>query len=188
MGKIILVTGGARSGKSVFAERYIERHARNVAYIATAQIYDQEMRARVDRHQARRPSHWRTYEAPLHADQVLCEAASQADAILFDCLTLYTSNLLLASEELGDAEARFSFVMREIKKLIHSAQEAGKTVVFVTNEVGMGIVPDNPLAREYRDLAGIANQKIAAEADEVYLVVSGLAVELKKIAVSTGEV
>lgn len=188
MGNIILVTGGARSGKSVFAERYADRLGKTVAYIATAQIYDDEMRIRVDRHQKRRPSNWLTFEAPYHADKALRQAAVQADTVLFDCLTLYTTNLLLADEAPREPEQRFIYIINEISKLVDAAAAANKTVIFVTNEVGMGIVPDNALAREYRDVAGIANQTIAAKADEVYLVVSGLAVELKKLAVNVAEV
>lgn len=188
MSRIILVTGGARSGKSLFAERYAERLGSTVSYIATAQVYDDEMRIRVDRHKQRRPVNWLTFEAPCHADAIICEAAKSSDIVLFDCLTLYTANLLLANEAPQDAEKRYAFVMNEIEKLADSAVQVNKTIIFVTNEVGLGIVPENALAREYRDLAGMVNQKIAAKADEVYLVVSGLAVEIKKLAANLSEV
>jgi adenosylcobinamide kinase/adenosylcobinamide-phosphate guanylyltransferase len=186
-GKIILVTGGARSGKSTFAERYAAQGGRSVAYIATAQIYDDEIQERVTIHQSRRPASWPTFEAPYQADLAMVQAVQGADAVLFDCLTLYTSNLLLAPDAPADREERRQAVLDAIEKLLTSARQAKSDVIFVTNEVGLGIVPDNALAREYRDVAGLVNQKVAGVADEVYLVVSGLAVELKKIAVSLGE-
>ena len=180
-GKLIMVTGGARSGKSVFAEQYAIKQDKKMAYIATAQIYDQEMERRVALHRARRVDQWQTFEAPYHADLAMEEAAQQASVILFDCLTLYTSNLLLDSNH---PEDKFSYIMAKIDSLVVSARASQACLVFVTNEVGMGIVPDNPLARQYRDIAGMVNQKMATCADEVYLVVSGLAVELKSIAVN----
>ncbi|HMM20312.1 MAG TPA: bifunctional adenosylcobinamide kinase/adenosylcobinamide-phosphate guanylyltransferase [Selenomonadales bacterium] len=188
-GKIVLVTGGARSGKSAFAEGHVARLGERIAYIATAQIYDDEMKARVDLHRRRRPAGWETYEAPYGAEAVLARVAPEADAVLFDCLTLYTSNLLLAADAPATPEERLIFIRSKITLLIEAARSGRATVVFVTNEVGMGIVPDNALAREYRDAAGLVNQQVAAAAGEVYLVVSGLAVELKKLAAATeGEV
>lgn len=184
MGKIVLVTGGARSGKSSFAENYAAASGKSVAYIATAQIYDNEMKHRVKLHRDRRPSSWLTWETPYAADEAIGDAAAQAGIILFDCLTLYTSNLMLAPKAPQQVELRFSYVMEQVDKLIKVAQAVPATVIIVTNEVGLGIVPDNAMAREYRDLAGIANQRVAAVADEVYLTISGLAVELKKIAVA----
>jgi adenosylcobinamide kinase/adenosylcobinamide-phosphate guanylyltransferase len=180
-GKILLITGGTRSGKSVFAEQYAAAQSDKVAYIATAQIYDQEMQTRVALHRKRRPDTWQTFEAPYHADQILLEAATKADVILFDCLTIYTSNLLLSDSTPSNREERFQYIMEEIDKLLYFSRESQAIVLFVTNEVGMGIVPENALAREYRDIAGMVNQKIAACADEVYLVICGLPVELKKI-------
>lgn len=186
-GKIVVVTGGARSGKSTFAERYAARGGRRVAYIATAQIYDDEMKERVRIHRSRRPASWPTYEAPYHADEAMNKAVQSADVVLFDCLTLYTSNLLLAPAAPTDREERRQAVLDSIEKLLISAKQGSCDVIFVTNEVGLGIVPENALAREYRDVAGLVNQKVAASADEVYLAVSGLAVELKKIAISLEE-
>jgi adenosylcobinamide kinase/adenosylcobinamide-phosphate guanylyltransferase len=180
-GKILLITGGTRSGKSVFAEQYAAAQSDKVAYIATAQIYDQEMQTRVALHRKRRPDTWQTFEAPYHADQILLEAATKADVILFDCLTIYTSNLLLSDSTPSNRAERFQYIMEEIDKLLYFSRESQATILFVTNEVGMGIVPENALAREYRDIAGMVNQKIAACADEVYLVICGLPVELKKI-------
>jgi adenosylcobinamide kinase/adenosylcobinamide-phosphate guanylyltransferase len=186
-GKIILVTGGARSGKSEFAEQYALMSGKPVAYIATAQIYDEEMRLRVALHRQRRPNNWRTYEAPYFAEKAIDQAVTHADIILFDCLTLYTSNLLLAPNVSDNQKERGRYIAAQIELLLESARSSQATVIFVTNEVGMGVVPENALAREYRDVAGLANQQVAACADEVYLVVSGLAVDIKKLAVNTSK-
>ncbi|MDR7865935.1 MAG: bifunctional adenosylcobinamide kinase/adenosylcobinamide-phosphate guanylyltransferase [Sporomusaceae bacterium] len=179
-GKIVLVTGGARSGKSSFAEKYVAALGVPVAYIATAETLDPEMEARVALHRARRPATWHTYEAPRAAHEALAKAGTAA--VLFDCLTVYVANLLLDPAAPASPEERHSHIAGEIAKLAAAARAAAATVVFVTNEVGAGIVPDNALAREYRDLAGLANQQIAAVADEVYLVVSGIPVNIKQLA------
>ena len=183
-GKIILVTGGARSGKSLFAEQYAIAQNGHMAYIATAQVYDQEMESRVTLHRTRRADRWLTFEAPYDAHQTMELAAKEATIILFDCLTLYTSNLLLSPSAPDDSEQKFQYIMEQIDKLLKSARSTQAIVIFVTNEVGMGIVPDNALARQYRDIAGMVNQRVAGYADEVYLVISGLAVEIKKIAIN----
>lgn len=177
-----MVTGGARSGKSAFAERYAAKYGEKIAYIATAQIYDEEMRLRVALHRKRRPKNWDTYEAPYQAEQAITVAAIEHDTILFDCLTIYISNLLCSEQLPKDAEDRLDVLKERVETLISHARAAGRRIVFVTNEVGMGIVPQNALAREYRDFSGLANQMIAASADHVYLVISGLAVDVKKIA------
>lgn len=181
-GKIILITGGARSGKSVFAEQYAIGLKEKMAYIATAQVYDEEMERRVALHRERRAGEWLTFEAPYDADKSMEEAGKQAKVILFECLTLYTSNLLLKPDSPSDPEEKYQYIVKEIDKLLTSARNSGATVLFITNEVGMGIVPNNALARQYRDVAGMVNQKVAACAEEAYLVVSGLAVEIKKLA------
>lgn len=181
-GEIVLVTGGARSGKSAFAERYVARRGGAVAYIATAQIYDEEMEFRVKLHRARRPASWTTYEAPCDAERAIEAAGAAHAAVLFDCLTLYTTNLLCSGRLPEEEAARYEVVRQAADRLIESARASGRCVVFVTNEVGMGIVPENAMAREYRDLAGIVNQRVAAAADRVFLTVSGLAFDIKKLA------
>ncbi|MEN6564705.1 MAG: bifunctional adenosylcobinamide kinase/adenosylcobinamide-phosphate guanylyltransferase [Veillonellales bacterium] len=186
-GRIVLITGGARSGKSTFAERYAASQGKAISYIATAQVLDDEMRNRVALHRQRRPAAWQTYEAPFAANEAVLQAGKHADVILFDCLTLYISNLLLAAEGLPTAAARCEQVLSQIDQLADSASSCGAMVIIVTNEVGMGIVPDNALAREYRDIAGWANQKIASRADEVYLVISGLAVEIKQLSTNVSK-
>ena len=182
MGKIVLVTGGARSGKSRFAEQYAARMGERVGYIATAEVYDEEMAFRVKLHRQRRPASWKTYEAPRDAHLALKEAGAECDSVLFDCLTLYMSNLLCSLDSIADSHQNYSLAKEKLDLLIAQAKANPGTTVFVTNEVGSGIVPQNHLSREYRDLAGIANQWMARAADEVYLVVCGLAVNVKKLA------
>ena len=182
MGKIILVTGGARSGKSRFAEQYVARVGQHIGYIATAEVYDEEMAFRVKLHRQRRPAEWKTYEAPLDAHVALREAGRECDAILFDCLTLYMSNIICSLDSIADSHQNYSLAKEKLDALIDQAKANRGTTVFVTNEVGSGIVPGDHLSREYRDVAGIANQWMARAADEVYLVVCGLAVNVKKLA------
>ncbi len=183
-GKLVLVTGGARSGKSEFAEKYVLHYGARCAYIATAEILDDEMAERVRLHQARRPqTRWINFEAPYNAHEVMKEAAQQADTVLFDCLTLYMSNLLYGKNAPGGTtEQKAQAVKAEIGKLLAVARQSGKTVVFVTNEGGAGIVPENAMAREYRDIAGWVNQQVAEAADSVFYCVAGQAVDMKKLA------
>jgi len=180
MAKIILITGGARSGKSSFAEQLARQADVQVAYVATAEIWDNEMADRVELHQNRRPACWKTYEAPHQAEKAIEAAADHADLILFDCLTVYSSNCLLALPETDVPRQRKDSVLEAADRLILAAREFPGTVIFVTNEVGDGIVPDNALAREFRDIAGLVNQKVAQAAEEVYWVVCGLPVEIKR--------
>lgn len=197
MGKIILVTGGARSGKSSFAEKYAEKLGKNIAYIASSQIFDEEMRYRVDLHKNRRPSEWMTLEVPFEAEKAIEKAGETCDLILFDCITIYISNLLCqtfdeknAAEISSYEQSKRDYVMLkcEIDKLIKAAKNFPGTVIFVTNEVGAGIVPETALGREYRDLAGLANQQVAKAAEEVWLSVSGIPIELKSLQGRMGNV
>ncbi len=168
MKKSILITGGARSGKSALAERLVKRLGDRPVYIATAEVYDDEMQDRVTVHQARRGDEWTTVHAPLD----LVGALGQSDhgqPRLVDCLTLWLTNLMMSD---ADIPAQFD-------GLIRSLAQQSSPVVFVTNEVGSGIVPDNKLAREFRDAAGALNQQIAEHCDEVYLAVSGQALKVK---------
>ena len=182
MGKIILVTGGARSGKSSLAEKLaLKIGGGRAAYIATAQIFDDEMKFRVEVHKSRRGDNWRTFEAPFNAEEKILAAAENFDAILFDCVTIYISNFLCAAE-LDDEKFLYDNLRGLIEKLIDAAQKSDATTIFVTNEVGGGIVPENKLARRFRDLAGLANQMLAAQADKVFLTVAGVAVDVKKLA------
>ncbi len=186
-GRLILVTGGARSGKSAFAERLVAGQNGRTAYIATAQVLDSEMEYRVRLHRRRRPADWKTWEAPFDAHEALLEAGSCSDVILFDCITLYLSNMLCAQDAaaLADEDKLYEMVHEKVGRLIKAAdllRRSGATTVFVTNEVGAGIVPENRLSRLYRDLSGLANQQIAAAADQVYAVIAGIPVEIKALA------
>ena len=181
MAEIFLVTGGARSGKSSFAEKLtLKLGGEKVAYIATAQIFDEEMAHRVKLHKARRGKNWITFESPFNADKSITLAAKNFDAILFDCVTIYLSNFLCA-EDLSDSEKIYKNFSELMQKLIDAAKNSPAKIIFVSNEVGAGIVPENKLARIFRDLSGLANQKIAAEAEKIFLTVAGYAVDVKKL-------
>ena len=181
--KLVLVLGGARSGKSEFAEKYV-LHAGNLCgYIATAEVLDEEMAERVKLHQARREKRWITFEAPYEAEKTFPEAGERTDAILFDDITIYLSNMLYGKNAPQGTTAEKAAVVRErMKVLLDAAKACGRTVVFVSNEVGSGIVPDNAMAREYRDISGWVNQQIGEAADQVFYVVAGQAVDIKRLA------
>ncbi len=179
---MIFVTGGARSGKSGLAETLARERAdasaAAVTYIATAEPKDGEMRERIAEHRERRPSGWRTIEAPDDLPGAV-EAALAGDGIvLVDCLTVYISNLLM-SQGIASGSRVKRAVDREMDELVEVCRGGDGRVVMVSNEVGMGIVPDNMLARTFRDVAGRANQKLAAAASEVYLCVSGIPMRVK---------
>lgn len=179
---LILVTGGARSGKSEFAERYVEKYATKAGYIATAEVLDDEMGRRVELHRQRRSSSfWTTYEYPQNAEQVFAQLPSDIDMVLFDCLTVYVANMMYGNFEKSTPEDVLLLVKENVQKLLDAANVSGRTVVFVTNEVGCGIVPDNYLAREYRDVIGVVNTMVAKACDKLFLTVCGHAVDIKKI-------
>lgn len=190
LSQLILVLGGARSGKSSFAEHLAEKSGRRVAFIATATIHDDDMRARVARHRASRPASWYTIEEPLHLTTALQEASSKADVIILDCMTLWLSNWLFAHEEFetDDISSQTGTdsnlaVLEQIDLFLQTCAslEIDKRLVIVTNEVGLGIVPAYPLGRLYRDLLGRVNQRLAVAAARVYLMVAGLAVDIKRL-------
>lgn len=182
--ELILVLGGARAGKSAYAERLVTNFGPQVLYIATAEVKDDEMRARVEAHQARRPPTWTTLESPTDVGKALLATQPAADGLLLDCLTLLVTNVVLshadnavensAAEAVADAA-----VTAEIEALLTAQKQLGLPMVVVSNEVGMGLVPPYPLGRLYRDVLGRANQRLAAAADRVYLLVAGLPMVLK---------
>ena len=182
---LVMVTGGSRSGKSEFAEKYVLQAADKCAYIATAEILDEEMAERVRLHRERRDSRWVNYEAPYAADKTFAELGTDIGAVLFDCLTIYMCNLFYGqgspSQELPFLE-RCDYVFQQIDKLLAAAKATDKLVVFVTNEVGCGIVPENKMAREYRDLAGWVNERVAKVCNKVFYCVAGNAVDMKAMA------
>ncbi len=173
MPPLIFVTGGARSGKSTFARRCCEEHGAPLLYVATATIGDDEMAARIARHRAERGAAWRTLEEPLELARRLPEAVGDARAVLLDCLTLWLSNQLLA------CDGRTRTVLERAAKLRDVLLELPVPVYLVSNEVGSGIVPENRLARLFRDLAGEVNQLFAARAHQAWLLASGLPLRLK---------
>lgn len=177
MSQTIFITGGARSGKSVFAEQRARQFGTPLGYLATAQTLDSEMDGRVRRHRERRGDEWITIEEPFHLSQALLNCDGHYQAILVDCVTLWLSNLLL---KYGDAAENIEELIQEdVQRLKSTLQRMTTPVILVSNEVGMGIVPDNALARMFRDIAGTANQALAATADEVHAVISGIPLQLK---------
>jgi adenosylcobinamide kinase/adenosylcobinamide-phosphate guanylyltransferase len=188
--------GGARSGKSHFGEKLaIQRAGENgVLYVATAEPFDAEMRNRIAKHRAERPPTWRTVEAP-HALFNQIKANGQTEKlILIDCLTVWTSNLLLRESSfdpanpddisLPDMFRLETHIMAELNELLSYCRENDYSLIMVSNEVGMGLVPPYPMGRVYRDMLGRVNQNLALQADEVFMVLAGLAVDWKKLAQS----
>jgi adenosyl cobinamide kinase/adenosyl cobinamide phosphate guanylyltransferase len=181
---LILVTGGARAGKSTFAVQLARQLGgdRDVCYLATAEPGDDEMRARISAHRAARPAWWHTLEVPRGVGAALQKLTPPArpSVILLDCLTMLVSNVLLAQPDQVEAGLEaWPAVEAEINDLLRFAAQPGVTTIVVTNEVGLGIVPAHRLARVYRDLLGQANQRLASSAAFVYLVVSGIPLEIK---------
>ncbi|MEL6984505.1 MAG: bifunctional adenosylcobinamide kinase/adenosylcobinamide-phosphate guanylyltransferase [Actinomycetota bacterium] len=169
---LVFVTGGARSGKSTAAVEAARHSGRPVTFVATATAGDGEMTDRIAAHRAERPPEWSTIEAPVEVADALNGAEPDA-CVLVDCLSLWVSNLLMADAELGTAP-----LDRRLDAIVAAARARPGPTIVVSNEVGSGIVPDNALARAYRDLLGRANQRLAAEADAAYLTVSGRLLEL----------
>jgi len=214
--KLVLITGGARSGKSSFAVQLASGLGEMVLYIATAEVGDSEMEARIIRHRNNRPSSWRTIEVTEEPKTALKEAG-ESEVILVDCLTLLVSNVMLkeiggdigqGSEDRGqelrvrsqeskvvgyeslvesneawdrpdEMERIEGRIVKIVKETLKAAKEIKSTVIIVTNELGLGIVPPYPLGRFYRDLMGTVNQQVATAADEVYFIVSGIPVKIK---------
>ncbi|MEN1759807.1 bifunctional adenosylcobinamide kinase/adenosylcobinamide-phosphate guanylyltransferase [Anoxynatronum sibiricum] len=186
---ITLVTGGARSGKSRFGEGLFKKKSDKVLYIATAKAYDDEMRLRIQRHRQQRPSSWETLEAYYGFRQCLPAWQGKVEGIILDCITLMITHLMLENapenwesltpEALTALEAR---VDREMNELVKVLREMQVPAVLITNEVGMGIVPGDKMSRDFRDIAGRVNQRLAEAADQVFLVVSGIPLCLKNAA------
>lgn len=174
MKKITLVTGGCRSGKSAYALKIAEKAipSGRRTFIATCVAGDDEMKDRVSRHRKERGENWTTAEIPVFLAEAITQIAVESDIILVDCITLWMNNLLMETEE---PDRLYS----QVKNLIDSLEHTICPVIIVTNEVGMGIVPENRLARFYRDLVGFTNQQLASCATDVIWMVSGIAVKIK---------
>jgi len=170
--EILFVTGGCRSGKSSFALDYANRHFSKKVYLATSLALDDEMKARIKRHQEQRGSDWITVEEAKKVSQAIFSLPEDTDVILLDCLTMWISNLLLE----GQGQER---IFQEIESLIETIKKAPQSIITVSNEVGSGVVPDNTISRMFRDIVGIANQRIVACSDTVVLTVAGLSNVIK---------
>ena len=174
---VTLLLGGARAGKSRYAQELASRLGRRVLYVATADELDAEMKARIKAHRASRPSSWRTLEAREDIGPTIEAAIGDAEVVIVDCVTLLVSNL--ASGDDPDVAVWEKRVVSELESLMSVAGKAAARFIIVSNEVGLGIVPPSPLARAYRDILGIANQVLARLADDVYFLVAGLPIRLK---------
>lgn len=176
--KLLLVTGGSRSGKSRYAQQRAEAFSGSRLYVATAPVIDREMEQRIRKHQKeRKHRHWKTLEAPVELASAL-ESAHQETVVLVDCLTLWVNNLMYEAEQRG-TELSEAAIKRRCQELLNACKDHPATIIFVTNETGMGIVPENKISRRFRDLAGRVNQLVAAACDEVVLVVCGQPLTIK---------
>lgn len=181
---VTLIIGGARSGKSTYAEKYCLEKSPNPAYIATAQIYDTEMEDRVKKHQERRTGIWRNYEEPYNVSKLIEKIISSQDVILLDCLTIYITNLMLKGYDYKSEnqekfmEEKETDIQNEVLKIL-SLIPKEKELIIVSNEVGLGIVPENFLARVFRDISGRMNQLIGEECDQLIFTVAGIPIKIK---------
>ena len=180
---IILCSGGARSGKSEFAEQLALSLKGRKAYVATGQAFDDEMKDRIKKHQLRRGKEWITFEIPLYLHKNWEQIKNVSDVILIDCLTMFTSNHVFAHGDINtqeDSNRIESIILEELRLLLQEINNSNdKTVIFVTNEIGLGIVPENELARYFRDITGRVNREVASAANKMYLTISGVTIELK---------
>jgi adenosylcobinamide kinase/adenosylcobinamide-phosphate guanylyltransferase len=169
---MIFITGGCRSGKSRFALDYANQHFSKKLYLATCEALDEEMVQRIDHHKKMRGPEWQTIEEPVEIVNKIRQYGDEGDVILLDCMTLWLSNLLMRRK--NDPE-----VMDEVNRFIDTVKQIPASLIIVSNEVGMGIVPADPLSRRFRDLSGMANQKIVEVAETVVFMISGLPLFLK---------
>lgn len=170
--KLILVTGGARSGKSSFAQRIAQDREGRKVFIATARAGDEEMKLRIETHRRERPDGWHTIEEPCRLVQALQSCRGGYEVVLIDCIGFWITNLLLADTEEGE-------ILQEVSRVLAQCRTSGSRVIMVSNETGMGIVPDNRLSRLFRDVLGKTNQEIATAADEVFFLVAGIPLQIK---------
>lgn len=177
--RLTLILGGARSGKSAYAQRLAAESGQPVLYVATATAGDAEMAQRIARHRAARPAHWRTLEAPVNVGQALEAAITGDEVVLLDCLTLLVSNLMMEEGTEVTEDRLEARVTDELEAILRVCAARRATLIIVSNEVGMGLVPPYPAGRVYRDVLGRAHQWLAARANRVVLMVAGIPLELK---------
>jgi len=170
--KLIFITGGCRSGKSRYALDYVNQHFLKKLYLATCEALDEEMAQRIEQHKKMRGPEWRTIEEPVEIVDKIRQYGDKVEVILLDCITLWLSNILMK----WDSDLR---IMDEVDRFVNMIEQSPTTFIIVSNEVGMGIVPAEPLGRRFRDLSGMVNQKIAEVADSVIYMVSGIPLFLK---------
>lgn len=181
MGKrLTFILGGARSGKSAYAQKLAAARGRAVLYVATAEAGDEEMAARIAAHRAERQAGWSTLEAPTNAGGAIRAAEGDADVILVDCLTLLANNVITPLPEPVAAQDAEAALDAEVDGLFAAYAESSAEWIVISNEVGLGLVPPYPLGRVYRDALGRANQRLAAAADEVVFMVAGLPMKIKE--------
>ncbi len=179
MSKITFILGGARSGKSAYAQQLAEESKKTVTFIATAQAYDEEMSARIRKHQSDRPQIWQTLEIPTDIASHLKEI--KFEVVILDCITLLASNLLMqfVNDEIVNEQTFMQAMQHETQTLISAIRESNKEWIIVSNEVGLGLVPPYQMGRVYRDVLGWVNQSLAKEADSVLFMVSGIPMKVK---------
>jgi len=176
---LTLILGGARSGKSTYAQKLAqERGGDDVLFVATAQALDEEMQSRIEAHRRDRPAAWRTLEAP-HDTGRLIQQADPSAVVLMDCLTLLVSNAVLTLPESASAIEAEAAALAEVDELLAAYRRGTSSWIVISNEVGLGLVPPYPMGRVYRDALGRANQRLAAEADEVLFMVAGIPMKVK---------
>ena len=174
---ITLILGGARSGKSRFAQELAAKLGKRVLFVATGEALDEEMHARIEAHKRSRSSTWKTLEAPTNVAKALRNKSYDAEVVIIDCMTLLVSNLM-GTEDI-DAETLEKKVTAELKELVAFMRTREAHFIIVSNEVGLGVVPAYPAGRVYRDALGMANQMLAKNADDVYFMVAGIPIPLK---------
>ena len=177
--RLIFLLGGARSGKSRYAEEWARKHGGNVLFVATAEAHDDDMRGRIADHRAARPTGWHTLEAPRDAARHIASCDFLHETLILDCITLLTSQVLLGLPESATQQEANAAILKQVERLLDVFARSDATWLVVSNEVGMGVVPPTRLGVLFRDMLGRANQRIAAQADEVLLLVAGIPWRLK---------
>ena len=172
MGKIIFILGGARSGKSTYALELAKKDKKKVAFIATCQARDKEMSERIRLHKKLRPESWQTFEEPYKVSNLLGKSGAKFQVVLIDCLTLLVSNLMLKG-------MKEKVIINEVSNILAALKKINGKAIIVSNEVGLGIVPNTKLGRNFRDVAGKINQLVAGKSDEVFFMISGIPGKIK---------